>query len=75
MELSVTQENFARALAIVGRIASSRAGLPILGNVLLRTEANRLLVAATNLEIAATCYVGVNYVGRRRWRISRITVD
>ena len=58
MELSVTQENFARALAIVGRIASSRAGLPILGNVLLRTEANRLLVAATNLEIAATCYVG-----------------
>ena len=58
MELSVTQENFARALSIVGRIASSRAGLPILGNVLLRTEGNRLLVAATNLEIAATCYVG-----------------
>lgn len=58
MELSVTQENLARALSIVGRVASSRTGLPILNNVLLRTEGNRLLVAATNLEIAATYYVG-----------------
>lgn len=58
MELSVTQENFARALSIVGRVASSRAGLPILGNVLLRTDGTRLLVAATNLEIAATCHIG-----------------
>lgn len=58
MELSVTQENLARALSIVGRVASSKAGLPILGNILLRTEGNRLLVAATNLEIAATYYVG-----------------
>ncbi len=58
MELSVTQENLARALTIVGRVASSRAGLPILSNILFRTEGNRLLVAATNLEIAATYYVG-----------------
>jgi len=58
MELSVTQENLSRALTIVGRVSSSRAGLPILGNILFRTEGNRLLVAATNLEIAATYYVG-----------------
>lgn len=58
MELSVTQENLARALSAVGRVASSKAGLPILGNILLRTEGTRLLVAATNLEIAATYYVG-----------------
>ena len=58
MELSVTQENLARALNAVGRVASSKAGLPILGNILLRTEGTRLLVAATNLEIAATYYVG-----------------
>jgi len=62
MELSVTQENLAKALNIVGRVASSRAGLPILSNVLLRTEGNRLLVAATNLEIATTCYVGAKVV-------------
>ena len=54
MELSVTQDNLARALSAVGRVASNRAGLPILGNILLRTEGTRLLVAATNLEIAAT---------------------
>ena len=62
MELSVTQENLAKALIVVGRVASSRAGLPILSNVLLRTEGNRLLVAATNLEIATTCYVGAKVV-------------
>ena len=58
MELSVTQENLARALTAVARVASSKTGLPILGNILLRTEGTRLLVAATNLEIAATYYVG-----------------
>lgn len=58
MEISVTQENLARALNSVARVASSKAGLPILSNILLRTEGNRLLVAATNLEIAATYYVG-----------------
>lgn len=58
MELSVTQENLARALNAVGRVASSKAGLPILSNILLRTEGTRLLIAATNLEIAATYYIG-----------------
>lgn len=58
MQLTVTQENLTRALAAVNRVASSRAGLPILANILLRTEGNRLLVAATNLEIAATYYIG-----------------
>lgn len=58
MELSVTQENLARALSAVGRVATNKAGLPILSNILLRTEGNRLLVAATNLEIAATYYIG-----------------
>lgn len=62
MELSVTQENLARALSAVGRVATSKAGLPILSNILLRTEGNRLLIAATNLEIAATYYVGAKVV-------------
>jgi DNA polymerase III subunit beta len=58
MELTVTQENFARALNAVGRVASGKTGLPILSNILLRTDGNRLLVAATNLEIATTQYIG-----------------
>lgn len=58
MELTVTQENFARALNAVGRVASSKTGLPILSNILLRTDGNRLLIAATNLEVATTQYIG-----------------
>ena len=62
MELSVTQENLTRALSNVGRVASSKAGLPILSNILLRTDGNRLLIAATNLEIASTHLIGAKIV-------------
>lgn len=58
MELTVTQENLNRALSAVGRVASTKTQLPILSNILLRTDGNRLLVAATNLEIASTQYIG-----------------
>lgn len=62
MELSVTQENLSRALGLVGRVASTKAQLPILSNILLRTDGTRLLVAATNLEIAATVLVGAKVI-------------
>ncbi len=62
MELTVTQENFSKALSAVGRVASTRTQLPILSNILLRTDGNRLLVAATNLEIATTQYIGAKIV-------------
>lgn len=62
MELTVTQENLARALGSVGRVASNRAGLPILGNILLRTDGTRLLVAATNLEVASVHHIGSKVV-------------
>lgn len=58
MELSVTQQNLSRALAAASRVASTKTQLPILSNILLRTDSNRLLVAATNLEIATTQHIG-----------------
>lgn len=58
MKLTVTQENLSKALTAVGRIANSKTPLPILNNILLRTENNRLLVAATNLEIAIVEHIG-----------------
>lgn len=58
MEISVKQEKISQALNNVGRVASSRTQLPILNNILLKTENNRLLIAATNLEIATTQYIG-----------------
>lgn len=58
MKLSVTQENLNRALSVVGRVAGSRTPLPILNNILIKTDKNRLLLAATNLEIAITQHIG-----------------
>ncbi len=58
MRLQVTQENLAKALNSVARVASSRGTLPILSNVLLKTVDNRLSIAATNLDIAITHFIG-----------------
>lgn len=58
MKLVVTQENLTKALTAVGRVASGKTPLPILNNILLRTDSNRLVVAATNLEIAITEHIG-----------------
>lgn len=58
MRLTVTQENLSRALATVSRIASTRGSLPILSNVLLKTQDNQLLVAATNLDVAISETIG-----------------
>ncbi|NCU31147.1 DNA polymerase III subunit beta, partial [Candidatus Saccharibacteria bacterium] len=58
MKVIVTQENLNRALSAVSRIASSKTSLPILSNILIKTENNRLCVIATNLEIASVYYVG-----------------
>jgi DNA polymerase-3 subunit beta len=58
MRFSCLQENLARGLSIVGRAVSSRMSLPILSNILVATDAGRLRLSATNLEIAITCWVG-----------------
>ncbi|HEU5005106.1 MAG TPA: DNA polymerase III subunit beta [Candidatus Saccharimonadales bacterium] len=58
MKLQVTQANLSKALNSVARIANTRNTLPILANVLLKAENNRLSIAATNLDIAITHFVG-----------------
>lgn len=62
MELTVTQENLARALTSSSRVASSRTQLPILNNILLRTDGHRLMIAATNLEIATSQLIGAKII-------------
>jgi len=58
MRLQVTQENLNRALSNVARVATGRNTLPILSNILIKTTNNRLTIAATNLDIAITNYIG-----------------
>ena len=57
MNVSVMQENLARGLGIVSRAVSSRATLPVLANVLLKTDNSGLKLTATNLEIGINCWV------------------
>lgn len=62
MELTVTQENLTRALGAASRVAGTKTQLPILSNILLRTDGTRLMVAATNLEIASTQHIGAKII-------------
>jgi DNA polymerase-3 subunit beta len=58
MKLSCLQENLNKGLNIVGRAVASRSTLPITQNILLSVEQSRLKLAATNLEMAITCWIG-----------------
>jgi DNA polymerase-3 subunit beta len=58
MKLQVTQENLNKALGTVARVANVRGTLPVLANVLIKTVDNRVSIAATNLDIAITHYIG-----------------
>jgi len=58
MKLSCHQENLNRGLSIVGRAVATRSTLPITQNILLSAEKSRLKLAATNLEMATTCWIG-----------------
>jgi DNA polymerase III subunit beta len=58
MKLSCLQENLKRGLAIVSHAVAGKSTLPVLSNILLATDDGRLKLAATNLEIGITCWIG-----------------
>ena len=58
MRLSCLQENLSRGLSVVGRAVATRTTLPITQNILLSTDQSRLKLAATNLEIAISTWIG-----------------
>ncbi|MCX7839477.1 MAG: DNA polymerase III subunit beta [Anaerolineae bacterium] len=58
MKLSCLQENLAKGLSVVSRAVATRSTLPVLSNILLSAEQGRLKLAATNLELAITCWIG-----------------
>ncbi len=58
MKLTCLQENLKRGLATVNHAVAAKSTLPVLSNVLLATDGGRLKLAATNLEIGITCWIG-----------------
>ena len=57
MKFSCTKENLVQALGLVGSLAQKHVNLPILSNVLLKVEEQKVELSATNLEIAITAHV------------------
>lgn len=58
MKAIVHKERLQRALGFVDRITMKNGTLPILSNILLKTENGRLRISATNLEIAVSSVIG-----------------
>ncbi len=58
MRVSCLQDNLAKGLSVVGRAVAAKSTLPAISNVLIATEDSRLKLAATNLEIGITCWIG-----------------
>ncbi len=58
MDVTCTQENFAKGLQLVSRVATTRSSLPILANILIQTKDGQLRLAATDLEIGVVTVIG-----------------
>jgi DNA polymerase-3 subunit beta len=57
MNLTITKDQILHGLQAVQNIVTTRTTLPILSNVLLRAEGNRLDLTATDLDVTITCSV------------------
>src|SRR5438046_706386 len=51
MQISCTKENLAKSAQTVGRAVAARGVLPVLSNILLETEDDRVFLTATDLEM------------------------
>lgn len=58
MKFTCKTINLREGISKVERIVSKQTTLPILGNILISSEKGRLVLAATNLEIAIKVYIG-----------------
>jgi len=60
MNLTISKEQIIHGLQAVQNVVSTRTTLPILSNVLLEAEGNRLKLTATDLDVTVTCAVEAN---------------
>ncbi|HEY4484232.1 MAG: DNA polymerase III subunit beta [Candidatus Harrisonbacteria bacterium RIFCSPLOWO2_02_FULL_41_13b] len=58
MIITVNQKNLKRSLTLVERIVSKNLTLPVLQNIVLKTENGRLKISSTNLEIGMNSWIG-----------------
>lgn len=58
MKLTVLQQNLKESLSLATHFITSKAQLPILGNVYLKATKTKLLITATNLETSVSTSIG-----------------
>ncbi len=58
MQVQVLQEELNKAITLCSRFASSRVQLPVLANILLEADNNKLRVCSTNLEVSVSINLG-----------------
>ncbi len=58
MKVQVLQDDLNKAISICSRFASSRVQLPVLANILLEADNNKLRVCSTNLEVSVSISLG-----------------
>ncbi|MEK9194264.1 MAG: DNA polymerase III subunit beta [Patescibacteria group bacterium] len=69
MKVIINQKNFKKALGVVEKVVAKNTALPILNNILFKTENGRLRLSATNLEI------GINYmIGAKIEEVGQVAV-
>lgn len=57
MKFSCTKDNLVEALSLVGGVAGKQVNLPILSNILIKVNEQKITLSATNLDIAVTAQV------------------
>ena len=63
MKVHVKQQQLAHSVSMVSRAVSPRSTLPVLANILVKTDDGRLRLSATNLELGITSWIGARIEG------------
>lgn len=63
MKVYVKQPQLAHSVSMVSRAVSPRSTLPVLSNILIKTDEGRLRLSATNLELGITSWIGARIEG------------
>lgn len=58
MKAIVQQQQLAHGVSVVSRAVTSRSTLPVLSNILVKTDEGRLRLSATNLELGISAWIG-----------------
>ena len=63
MKVHVKQQQLAHSVSMVSRAVSPRSTLPVLANILVKTDDGRLRLSVTNLELGITSWIGARIEG------------